>query len=723
MKLKNRPVAFNGAHGKIHILRNGHGIPEITAASIADLMQGLGWVHANDRQLQTLLTRILLQGRGAELIKADEALIGIDTYMRRMNFMPDAQAQKARLDPGTRKILEAYVKGFNDWLDANGPVFEFRMLGYHRPEPYRVKDCFLISKAMSFLGLAEIQAKMEKFLVQLIQHEVSEDKIRELFPYLRDPINTALIRQIKLPQPIVPEAVKWLDMLPRFRASNNWAISGQHTRSGFPIFCNDPHLEVNRLPNVCQEVVLRLPGDNLMGMTVPGIPALITGRNSHLSWGPTYSYMDMMDYRIEQCRDGNYYRNEGWRSFTVRKEEIKVKKKPSIHIKVYENGNGLLEGDPYKAGYYLTLGWSAANNCVSEDFNSMIAIMSTHTVEEAMPLFRKMEAVSMNWVMADTEGNIGYQMSGRHFKRPERISGLLPRAGWDRQADPVGFNDPEDLPKVFNPAEGFIATANHDLNGLGRSRPINLSMAPYRSDRIKQLLMSRDKLDVAFMKDMQYDLYSQQAERLMKHIVPLLPDTTNGRILKSWDRCYHADSKGATLFESVYRAIIDAVFGDNGMGRDVVDHVISKTALFNGYFGNLDAILEMPASAWFENQSKKVLFRKAIAIGLDVKAVPYKKTRAIMLTHLLFDGRLPKFFGLDYGPINLPGSRATIVQGQLFHNAGRLTSFSPIYHFIADLATGESHTNLAGGPSDRPYSKWYVCDLKNWYEGNYKALK
>ena len=723
MKLKMTPVDLNGKDGNIHILRNNHGIPEISARTIADLMRGLGWVHANDRQMQTLLTRILLQGRAAELLKADEGLIAIDTYMRRMNFLPDPQEQVARLDPGTHTAMVAYVSGFNEWIRDNGPVFEFKLMGYRHPEPYTPSDCLLLGKAIGFLGLADIQANMEKFLVELIQKGVSEKKLKDLFPYLTDPIDADLIGKVKLSPPLVPEAVEWFNRLPRFNASNNWAVSGRHTRSGFPILCNDPHLEVNRLPNVWQEVVLRLPGDNLMGITVPGSPALITGRNAHLSWSLTFSYMDMLDYRIERCRDGQYYRKDGWKPFTVRKEEIKIKKRDPLRIVVHENENGLLEGDPQKEGLYLVLGWSAAKGCGAEDFNAMMNVMTASSVEEAMTWFRRMEMVSMNWVVADSRGDIGYQMSGRHFNRPDGVSGLLPLPGWEEKFNASGFNDPDDLPHVFNPPEGIIATANHDLNYLGRSNPINLCMGPYRADRIVQLLETGSDLDVAYMKDMHYDLYSLQAERLMKIIGPLLPDTDNGRTLKAWDLCYRADSTGAMLFESVYRAIIDVVFGDHGFGREVVGHIFSETSLFNDYYANLDRILQKRSSAWFDGQAREKLFKQAIDTGLGVEPVSYGNTRSITLAHLLFGGQLPKFLGFDCGPLTLPGCRATITQGQIFKNAGRLTTFSPTYRFIADLATDEIHTNLAGGPSDRRFSRWYVSDLKNWYEGNYKVLR
>lgn len=723
MKLKKTPVDLDGNDGNIHILRNDHGIPEITARTIPDLMRGLGWIHANDRQMQTLLTRILLQGRAAELLKADEGLIAIDAYMRRMNFLPDPEEQVARIGPDTRKALDAYVSGFNDWMEENGPVFEFKLMGYRHPEPYAVADCLRLAKVFGFLGLADIQANMEKFLVEMIRKGLPEEKLIELFPYLTDSIDKALIDQVTLSPPLVPEAVEWLNRLPRFNASNNWAVSGRHTSSGFPVMCGDPHLEVNRLPNVWQEVVLRRPRNTLKGVSIPGVPGLIIGRNNHLAWSATYAYMDMLDYRIERCRGGSYFRKDGWKAFTVREEEIKVKTKPSMRITIYENENGLLEGDPHTEGHYLVMGWSAARGCGAEVFDTLMKMMDTRNVETAMALYRQVEAVAMNWVFADVQGNIGYQMSGRHFNRSEQISGLLPHAGWDERFNPKGFNDPEDLPNVLNPPEGIIATANQDLNYLGRSNPINLAMGPYRADRIVQLLESGDELDVAYMKDMHYDLYSLQAERLMKIIGPLLPDTENGRTLKAWDMRYHADSKGAMLFECVYRAIIDVVFGDHGFGRQVVDHIFSETSLFNDYYANFDRILEKQSSAWFDGQPREALFRQGIDAGLKVEPVAYGSTRSITLAHLLFGGRLPKFLGFDYGPISLPGCRATIPQGQIFNNAGRLTTFSPGYRFIADLGTDEIHTNLAGGPSDRRFSRWYVSDLKNWYEGNYKVLR
>lgn len=721
MKLKNKNVRLNGSDGAVNIKRNAHGIPEISAKTLADASYAMGWVHANDRQLQTLLTKIIIDGRAAELLKADDALVEMDIFMRRMNFLPDPDEQINALTPEAHEMLSAYAKGFNLYFTQNKAVFELRMLGYE-PEPWGIADTLKIGKVFGFLGLADAQASMEKFIVELIKKGLSEEKLKTLFPYLVEPIDYDLMGQVQLAPPLTPDAVKWLDKIPRFNASNNWAVSGDHTRSGHPILCGDPHLEVNRLPNVFQEVVLRLPENTLIGISVPGAPGVVIGRSSHIAWSPTFSFMDMIDYRIERCRNGQYYRKDGWRDFKVREETIRIKKKDSVKLKVYENENGLLEGDSNKEGCYLALNWSASKGCGAELFNSFARLMDTSSTKKAMDLFKHISAASFNWVIADTKGNIGYQMSGRHLDRPEGVSGLYPHPAWEKQYDAPGFSDPDKLPAIYNPVEGMVATANNDLNYLGTSNPINICMGRYRSDRIIQLLETGDKLDVEYMKNMHFDMYSLQAERLMKIIAPLLPDTENGRILKTWNLCYESDSKGAMLYESVYRSIIDVIFGDLGFGREVVDYIFKETSLFNDYYLNLDRILESKTSPWFENKDRDVLFTKGIAHGLKVDAVPYGQTHKITMTHILFGGKLPRILGFDYGPMALPGALSTICQGQIFRSAGRLTTFSPVFRMISDMSDDALHTNLAGGPSDRRFSKYYTSDMKNWYEGNYKTL-
>jgi penicillin G amidase len=722
MMAKNGDTSISGPYGTLTLDRSEQGVPGISAPDSASAYYGLGWVHCRDRQLQTMLTRILLSGRAAELLAADPALVEIDRFMRRMNFLPDTEEVLAKLEPDVRRDTEAYVRGYNDSFARHGRIFEWKLLGY-RPEPWEIKDTLILGKIMAFLGLADAQAAMEKFIVQMVQNDVDEKKLRELFPYLSEKIDYRLLKEVRLSNPMVPEAIKWLSVVPRMRASNNWAVAGSRTASGKPIYCSDPHLEMNRIPAIWQEVVMRIGDESVIGATLPGTPGFAVGRTRNLAWGPTFSFMDMIDFRVEHCRDGKYRRGNRWLPFRVREEVIRVKKGAPVVEKVYENDLGVLEGDPFKEGHYLVLCWSAARGCGAGEFNGLFSLVKAKNVKEGMACIRKLEALTFNWTIADTAGNIGYQMSGRMYNRPRGTSGLVPLPAWEKKYDPRGFVDMKKLPARYNPAEGFIVTANQDLNRFGTSRPINLPMASYRADRIAMMIKEKKKLTVEDMKRIHFDLYSLQARRFMEVLAPLIPDTENGRILKKWDCTYSSDSKGAMLFESVYRELLLAVFGDNGLGRNVVTHVMEESGLFNDYYGNFDEILMRPRSAWFGGVPREELFRKAVNAGLAVGARPYGSTRKIVMTHLLLGGKFPRFLGFDRGPLELIGNRATVPQGQIFRSAGRVTTFSPSFRFITDMAFPEVHTNIAGGPSDRRFSRWYLSDLKNWLTGVYKVLK
>ena len=93
------------------------------------------------------------------------------------------------------------------------------------------------------------------------------------------------------------------------------------------------------------------------------------------------------------------------------------------------------------------------------------------------------------------------------------------------------------------------------------------------------------------------------------------------------------------------------------------------------------------------------------------------------MKHLIFGGKLPVFLGFDRGPVTIIGGRATIHQGQIYRSANRETTFAPGYRFVMDFAKEEFFSAMAGGPSERRFSKWYTSGLKDWIKGKYKTLK
>ena len=140
-------------------------------------------------------------------------------------------------------------------------------------------------------------------------------------------------------------------------------------------------------------------------------------------------------------------------------------------------------------------------------------------------------------------------------------------------------------------------------------------------------------------------------------------------------------------------------------------------------YGNFDRILLKAQSTWFGDKSREEIYQRAIEKGLRRKAQPYGKTRSIYIPNIFFAGKLPKIFGFDYGPYEHVGSRATIAQAQVFKAMGYPSTFAATFRMITDFAKDELHTNLAGGPSDRRFSKYYTMGLQNWIEGGYDVFK
>ena len=705
---------------RVSIRRDEHGVPHIEANTEADLYWGMGYCHALERGMQMLLMRILGEGRAAELLEASEEMLAVDKFFRRVNWAGGAEQEIAKLSPAAKTFCAAYCAGVNAYLSKKKP-WEFKLLGY-QPEPWKIENIFTLARMAGYLTLAQSQAEIERLFIEMVQAGVSREKLDELFPEILGGLDIELLKKIKLSERIVPLNVKWNNIVPTMMASNNWVIAGNTTASGKPILANDPHLETNRLPNVWYEIVLKTKERYGIGATMPGLPGILIGRNSDVAWGATYTFMDAIDSWVEHCKDGKFLQRENqWAEFQRRKEIIKRKKNSSVEITFYENAHGVLEGNPVDENFYLTTRWTAATlGAIS--INAIVKMWNATSVEEGMNCLGQLES-SFNWVLADRHGNIGYQMSGLMPKRREGVSGFVPLPGWKNENDWQGFVDYQDLPRCVNPAAGFFVTANNDLNQWGAAKPINICMGSYRADRIAHLLAKKEKLTIADCREIHYEVYSLQAEYFMRVLRPLLPETRQGKILREWDCRYNPESEGAFLFEQFYQALRREVFGRNGFGAATVDFLSNESGIFIDFFANFDRVLLAEKSAWFGGESRESLYRRVAAEALQVAPKMWGQVNRIKLKHLVLGEKLPAFAGFDRGPIILRGGRATPHQGQIYKSAGRTTSFTPSFRMMTDLAQDEVHSNLAGGPSDRRFSKWYCSDLESWLKGKYKIIK
>ena len=720
MKRDAKKIIIPGITGEVCIRRMAHGFPHISARDEGDRYYGLGYAHGRDRQMHMWLLKLIGRGKASAYLKADENLIEADRFMRWLNIAGDADREARHLSPEVQAVLNAYCKGVNQAVRATGTPFEFKLMGY-RPDDWTPADALLMVKLIGFVGLSQMQGDVEKLIVQLIQKGVDTERLKELFPAIRDDISEDyinLIKKVQIVRPMIPASVVWRDLLPNFSASNNWAVRPSKTASGWAMLCGDPHLQL-QLPSVWYPAVLSGGQDYLMGATLPGLPFVAMGRSHYLSWAATYGTADVCDYFVEEVRDGKYRCGDKWIPLRVREEVIRPKKRDLIRLRVCETERGLLEGEVNEDGYYLCYAWTGKQQkgTGANSLDCVLRITKAKVVEEARDYFAGLTFAPFNWVFADRAGNIGYQLGGLVPKQPEGSSGLLPYLGWDEKQGWDGMVDPILYPRAVNPECNFIVTANQDLNFMGQTEPMKLSISSYRADRICEILREKDDLTVEDMKRIHYDLYALQARDFMAVIRPLLPESENGNILRDWDLCYDADSLGATLFERVYRELVLLVFGDNGLGREMMVHLLDGTTLFSVLHGYFDRILLGEASVWFGDQSPEALYQMAIERGLREKAVPHGEVSKVYIEHIFFRGKLPRFLGFDYSLANI-GSRSTVSQAGLFKGG----ALAPTFRMICDFGEDVLHANVAGGASDRRFSKFYTSGLDAWERGDYEVL-
>ncbi|MGH2841131.1 MAG: penicillin acylase family protein, partial [Solirubrobacteraceae bacterium] len=582
--------------GPIDVRRDGAGVPHVRATTEADVLRGLGHCHGVDRALQLVVTRIVGQGRAAEILDGGDEMVAMDRFFRRVDLAGGVQAQVAALSSRHRALLDAYVDGVNRALAAKRP-WELALLR-HRPEPWIAADCVLMGRMIGYVGLAQTQGEAERWIVQMLSGGVPLAVVDELFAGRIAGFDESLLEGLHIEESLIAASIRWYPAAPAAVASNNWALAPSRTVTGTAMFANDPHLEVNRLPAVWYETSCDGPQGWLAGASMPGVPGILVGRNDAVAWGVTYAYADVIDSWVEDCRDGCFRRDvegeERWEPFDEREEVIRRRGGAPLRVRFHENLHGTLGGDPHVPGRYLTTRW-AGRDGGAVSLAAALDLPGARTASEAGDLLSRLEW-AFNWVMADRDGAIVYRMSGRIPRRRSGASGLLPLAGWRADDDWQGFHDPGELPRRSDPPEGYLVTANEDLNRFGTVKPINLAGPPYRAARLNELLAARSDWSVAQLGSVQMDVLSLQARRFMAVLAPLLAGDERFAAIIEWDGSYD-EARHTAWFEAFYRSAVDAVL-TWACGAAAARYVVDETDLVANFFWLIDDVLLGPRGSW-----------------------------------------------------------------------------------------------------------------------------
>ncbi|MBU3605166.1 penicillin acylase family protein [Polynucleobacter sp. MWH-Creno-3A4] len=556
-------------------------IPHIKAKSQADALFALGYLHASERSWQMEINRRLASGRLSEILGSDT--VKIDRFMRTLGIKRAAEQQFDRHSVGTKRLLQAYADGVNAGNAHLGwalPI-EYFLTG-SKPGHWSPTDSIAWMLMMDF----DLGGNWSKELQRLeLSQFLTTKQVWDVLPaYIPgEPVTNVDFSKMYRDLGVYPASVKGSSSqshklpandlsandLPGGKdgiGSNNWALSGKLTASGKPLLANDPHLGLSA-PAIWYFAHLDAPGMNVIGGTLPGIPAIILGRTDQFAWSFTNTNPDVQDLyieRIDSQNPGMYQGPQGLMPFKVRQEIIDVKGEPSITFIVKETRHGPVISDVYARAkrsvdtdrFALALRWNALD-IENHSMDGLLDMNRSKDLDAFKQSLRKIFAPMQNIVMADVDGNIAYQAAGVAPKRTlhQGLYGVAPAPGWDKQYDWTGYVPYEQLPASNNPEQGWIATANQRIIAANDPNPLTADWdLPTRYNRIVELIQGKSMHDLDSMKAMQADTLSLGATPLLD----LFKSATSSHPLaaqalavsKDFNGDMKIDSPGALIFNA-----------------------------------------------------------------------------------------------------------------------------------------------------------------------------
>ena len=598
--LKSLPVSegivkINGALDEIVISRGSYSIPRIKASNDLDAYFALGFTHAQERLWQMEMGRRIGEGRLSELL--GKRAISSDIFMRTLGLYKNAKEMLENLSDSERTLLDAYVNGVNEGIRKTDvfPI-EFLTLMYE-PDAWTAEDSLLLMQMMTWRLSGNFGLELQRtLLIQTLGLEKANQLMGPIeldLEFLNDSQSEPVVDFSKLLGTAEPEQYS-----PHtFVGSNSWVVSGKHTASRLPLLANDPHLS-NSIPSVWYLAGLKGKTLNSFGATFPGLPFVVIGGNSDISWGLTNMLADTQDVYLEKINplnseqyelDGRYLDMEITEStINIKSDFLRREEKPLI-IKIRRTHRGPILSDVSNQlkDYAYSIRWTGDDQ-KGGTFKSFVKINYSKNWNEFNSALETYVAPIHNFVYADTKGNIGFVAPGLLPIR-SKGNGSVPLPGWLSKNDWQGWVPFESMPRDFNPKKGYIITANNKVVGEDYPFHITSDWAPsYRAKRIESALEhlideTNGKLTVDHMKSLQGDILSPFFSTLMPALKQLEPNsprqTALFELLRSWDGQMKFDSAAALLYSSwmshLNRLLIEDDISRTGL-KGVAGHNVGK---------------------------------------------------------------------------------------------------------------------------------------------------
>jgi len=535
---------IQGISDEVEVLRDNYGINHIYANNQDDMFFMQGYLAAKDRLFQFEIWRRQATGTVSEVFGEEE--IDRDIGTRLFKFRGDIKDELNHYHKDGFKIVSSFVSGVNKYIEevnSNPELLpiEFKVLGIkpdiwtnevvisrHQGLLGNIDQELNIGRAVSLIGEKKVKELMwfhpkepSLKLDKTITYDDLKQDILRLYNAYREPI--------KFKGEYVLDKYRSKDLMANVDesnlisdeysiGSNNWALSGNKSFNGFPILANDPHRSLSN-PSLRYMAHLVAPGWNVIGGGEPEIPGISIGHNGIGAWGLTVFRTDAEDLYVYELNPSNLnqYRHNGqWKEFNKINETIKVKNKSDVDVELLYSVHGpvtLVDKNRNKA-YAIKNGWSEIGG---SPYLASLRMDQAKNWEEFRDACTYFNIPGENMVWADKYGDIGWQAVGIAPIRKNH-SGLVPVNG-NGKFDWEGYLPIIEKPNSFNPENGYLSTANQNVTPESYNRwdAVGYDWSdPYRGNRIKSVIESKEKFNMEEMIDLQVDYYSMPSEEIIK---------------------------------------------------------------------------------------------------------------------------------------------------------------------------------------------------------------
>ncbi|HEU0026485.1 MAG TPA: penicillin acylase family protein [Ktedonobacterales bacterium] len=776
-------LAVAGLQQRVYVARDSMGVPHITAQTAHDVFFAQGYVTAQDRLFQMEFNRRVAGGRLASMFGAGEknSLISADEFLRTLGFYQSAQFEYDHLDPAVHTELQAYSDGINAFINAhqNTLPLEFTILGI-RPSPWTPLDSLAYGRVVSFSLDSTWYIKYTRALVIA---KAGPGVASALFPAYPE-TNPTLMTGVNTAAPVTASTASGLsaatsavasvtpeqqalyartpdtlmagaqvvhDLLGSLRdsiGSNDWVVDGSRTATHMPLLANDPHLGI-RMPAIWYEIALTGAGLNVIGFSFPGDPGVVIGHNDHIAWGVTNVGADNSDLYQETLdpkgHPGQYLYKGQWRPLVTRQEKVDVRGGKPVTFTVTSTVHGPIINSVYsdvKSLPPLALKWTALQ--AGYTFQGFFQLDYATNWQQFLKAVSNIW-ISQNFVYADTQGNIGYRMSGVLPIRPT-ANELGPVDGASGQFEWSGYVAQADMPTLYNPPTHIIATANQQIVPPGYPYYVTNSWDQgYRARRIDDLLANATDLTVADFQRIQADVVSVPATLLTPRFIAA-GDAAGGdsakaaALLKGWDGAMTRDSVAASVYEvtagTLARETIEPVLGQK------VYSIYQSNYSSSGVYSVLISLLGEPVAPFFGVRgpanavnARDVAVAKALhdayaqlakQYGPDTSKWTWGTLHTATFEHPLATvSPLNLIFGI--APVTRPGDSVTVSVG----GDGDFSANPPSYaqHTVSSMRQIIDLSNFDNslwvtttGESGQPFSAHYQDLVPLWDQNQYQSM-